>query len=54
MNLRTVVAASALASSLLMAAPGHATQFCEVVKTRDGFAALRASPGADGKNCWRG
>jgi hypothetical protein len=29
--------------------PASATQFCEVVKTRDGFVALRGSPDPSGK-----
>lgn len=32
-----------------LASPASATSYCEVVKTKDGFAALRATPGASGK-----
>lgn len=37
-----------LAARLFGAAPlpAHATAYCEVLKTRDGFAALRAAPEA--------
>lgn len=43
---------SALAAAYLAAfatAPARASLFCEVVKTRDGFVALREAPSASGK-----
>ena len=34
-------------------ASAHATAFCEVKRTGDGFVALRAAPSAEGKRLWR-
>ena len=47
MSIRTLFAAGVLLG--VAANTAHATSYCEVVKTSDGFAALRASPSASGK-----
>ena len=44
--MRSMIVAAGL---VLMASGAGATEFCLVKKTGDGFAALRASPGAQGK-----
>ncbi|HEY8580005.1 MAG TPA: SH3 domain-containing protein [Beijerinckiaceae bacterium] len=41
--------ALALAASLVACGGAHATAFCEIKPTRDGFVALRAGPGADAR-----
>jgi hypothetical protein len=38
-----------VASLIALATPAHATAFCEVLPTRDGFVALRDAPSAQGK-----
>jgi hypothetical protein len=40
------MAAGALALNLFIALPASATSFCEIKRTSDGFAALRAAPDA--------
>ncbi|HRJ68159.1 MAG TPA: SH3 domain-containing protein [Beijerinckiaceae bacterium] len=45
--------AGAAAVFVLCTAPAFATSYCEVVKTADGFAALRAAPGASAKQLAR-
>lgn len=35
--------------TMLLAAPAHATAFCNVPRTSDGFVALRAGPSADAR-----
>jgi Bacterial SH3 domain len=45
-----LISALAAAMSLVaFAAPAHATTFCEILPTRDGFVALRDAPSAQGK-----
>lgn len=42
---KILLQAGVCASLILLAvAPAQATEFCEIVKTRDGFVALRAAP----------
>jgi hypothetical protein len=45
--------AAALSTSVLgllgLAAPAHATLYCEIRPTRDGFVALRAAPSPDSR-----
>lgn len=35
------------------AVPGHATAFCAVLPTSDGFVALRDAPSASARRLWR-
>lgn len=49
MRIRLAYVPAVLALLLATAAPSRATEFCEVVKTRDGFVALRGTPEAGGK-----
>ena len=44
---------TALTALLAATAPAFATSYCEVMKTGDGFAALRAAPGASAKQLAR-
>lgn len=50
MTSRITLTALALAAAVAgLATPARATAFCEVLKTRDGFVALRDAPSAGGK-----
>jgi hypothetical protein len=42
-------AAAAVALSLFISLPASATSFCEIKRTSDGFAALRAAPDASAR-----
>jgi hypothetical protein len=43
---RRILLAAVLVSAGLGAAPAHATAFCDVLETPDGFVALREAPNA--------
>ncbi len=43
------MAAAAIALNLFVALPASATSFCEIKRTSDGFAALRAAPDANAR-----
>ena len=45
-----VVALTSALAATTFAAPASASLFCPVMKTRDGFVALRDKPGLDGKS----
>ena len=47
------LASVVLAGLAIPFAPAHATAFCEVRKTSDGFVALRDAPSGSGKRIWR-
>ena len=49
MHRKILVSVAALGLAALSAAPAQATLFCEVLKTRDNFVALRAAPDPDAK-----
>jgi hypothetical protein len=44
-----VALGAVVATLFALATPAHATAFCEVLPTRDGFVALRDAPSAQGK-----
>jgi hypothetical protein len=48
-----LIALAVLAGLAVSVVPGHATAFCEVRQTSDGFVALREAPSASGKRLWR-
>lgn len=55
-HMKLRIFASALATAIVTATasgPAHATLFCEVVKTRDNFVALRAAPDPQAKMLMR-
>lgn len=52
-SFRPFAALIALVGLAAVATAAHASAFCEVRKTSDGFVALRDAPNANGKRLWR-